>query len=128
ISAAKHLNAAITKDNPGPRRRGCVFPDRYHAEIITSPRQARHALAHVVGNWRKNNENRAAPMASWTVDWLSNAVMFHSWAEHRNVRSSHCLSAPNVASEGGLEETRTHLLSRGPVTAAIALHRRPLSS
>src|SRR5215470_6672845 len=39
ISAAKHLNAAISKGKPGPRRRGTVFPDRYHAEIITSPRQ-----------------------------------------------------------------------------------------
>src|SRR4051794_34013360 len=37
ISAAKHLNAAIGKGKPGRRRRGAVFPDRYHAEIITSP-------------------------------------------------------------------------------------------
>src|SRR3954467_8086717 len=37
ISAARHLNAAISKGQPGPRRRGIVFPDRYHAEIITSP-------------------------------------------------------------------------------------------
>src|SRR5262245_4776950 len=28
ISAAKHLNAAISKDRPGPRRRGAVFSDR----------------------------------------------------------------------------------------------------
>jgi REP element-mobilizing transposase RayT len=48
ISAAKHLNAAISKGRPGPRRRGTVFPDRYHAEIITSPTQARHALSYVV--------------------------------------------------------------------------------
>src|ERR1044071_7052864 len=45
ISAAKHLNAAISQGKPGPRRRGAVFPDRYHAEIIASPTQARHALA-----------------------------------------------------------------------------------
>src|SRR5690349_20026818 len=44
ISAAKHLNAAISKRRPGPRRLAPVFPDRYHAENITSPRQARHAL------------------------------------------------------------------------------------
>src|SRR5690348_17374364 len=50
ISAAKHLNAAISKDRPGPRRRGAVFPDRYHAEIITTPTQARHALNYVVIN------------------------------------------------------------------------------
>src|SRR3954463_2093594 len=35
ISAAKHLNAAISKGKPGARRRGTVFPDRYHTEIIT---------------------------------------------------------------------------------------------
>src|SRR5262249_14142882 len=50
ISAAKHLNAAISKGKPGPRRRGTVFPDRYHAEVITSPRQARHALNYVLNN------------------------------------------------------------------------------
>jgi len=41
ISAAKHLNAAISRDRPGPRRRGAVFPDRYYAEIIKTPTQAR---------------------------------------------------------------------------------------
>ena len=49
ISAAKHLNAAISRGKPGPRRRGTVFPDRYHAEVITSPRQARHALSSQIG-------------------------------------------------------------------------------
>ena len=47
ISAAKHLNTAISKGKPGPRRRGTVFPDRYYAEIITSPRQARRTLSYV---------------------------------------------------------------------------------
>src|SRR6187401_980817 len=56
ISAAKHLNAAISKRRPGPRRRGSVFPDRYHAEVITSPRQARHTLSYVMNNWRKHEE------------------------------------------------------------------------
>jgi REP-associated tyrosine transposase len=82
ISAAKHLNAAISKGRPGPRRRGTVFPDRYHAEIITSPTQARHALSYVVNNWRKHQEDLAAPMSSWTIDWFSTAVMFPGWAEY----------------------------------------------
>jgi REP element-mobilizing transposase RayT len=76
ISAAKHLNAAISKGKPGPRRRGTVFPDRYHAEIITSPRQARHALAYVLLNWRKHQEDRKQPMSEWKVDWFSTAAMF----------------------------------------------------
>src|ERR1043166_3300331 len=82
ISAAKHLNAAISRGKPGPRRRGTVFPDRYHAEIITTPRQARHALAYVVNNWRRHREDRSAPMSSWTIDWFSSAVMFPGWAEY----------------------------------------------
>jgi REP element-mobilizing transposase RayT len=82
ISAAKHLNAAISKNRPGPRRRGTVFPDRYHAEIITSPRQARHALSYVMNNWRKHQEDRVAPMSGWTIDWFSSAVMFPGWAEY----------------------------------------------
>src|SRR5215468_8676929 len=63
ISAAKHLNAALSKDSPGSCRRGTVFPDRYHAEIITSPRQARHALSYVMNNWRKHDEDRLTPMS-----------------------------------------------------------------
>jgi putative transposase len=82
ISAAKHLNAAISKVRPGPRRRGTVFPDRYHAEIITSPRQARHALSYVMNNWRKHEEDRKAPMSTWTIDWFSTGVTFPGWAEY----------------------------------------------
>jgi REP element-mobilizing transposase RayT len=82
ISAAKHLNAAISKGKPGPRRRGTVFPDRYYAEIITSPQQARHALSYVMNNWRKHREDRVAPMSAWTIDWFSSAAMFPGWAEY----------------------------------------------
>jgi REP element-mobilizing transposase RayT len=82
ISAAKHLNAAISKGKPGPRRRGTVFPDRYHAEIITSPTQARHTLAYIMLNWRKHDEDRRAPMSTWTIDWFSTAAMFPDWAEY----------------------------------------------
>src|SRR5439155_1912634 len=82
ISAAKHLNAAISKGKPGPRRRGPVFPDRYHAEIITSPRQARHAISYVLNNFRRHEEDRAIPMSTWKLDWFSSAVTFPGWAEY----------------------------------------------
>jgi REP element-mobilizing transposase RayT len=82
ISAAKHLNAAIGKGKPGPRRQGTVFPDRYYAEIITTPRQARHALSYVLSNFRKHEEDRVPPMSGWTIDWFSSAVMFPGWAEY----------------------------------------------
>jgi REP element-mobilizing transposase RayT len=82
ISAAKHLNAAISQGKPGPRRRGSVFPDRYHAEIITSPTRARHALSYVVNNWRKHREDQAGPASMWKLDWFSSAITFPGWAEY----------------------------------------------
>ena len=82
ISAAKHLNAAINKGRPGPRRRGAVFPDRYHAEIITSPTQARHTLRYILLNWRKHREDSVAPMSTWRIDWFSSAAMFPDWHEY----------------------------------------------
>jgi REP element-mobilizing transposase RayT len=82
ISAAKHLNAAISQGRPGPRRRGAVFPDRYHAEIITSPTQARHALAYVLSNFRKHGEDQTAPASTWKLDWFSSAITFPGWAEY----------------------------------------------
>jgi REP-associated tyrosine transposase len=81
ISAAKHLNAAISKGRPGPRRRGAVFPDRYHAVVIDSPRQARHALSYVINNWRKHAEDRGEVTRRWDVDWYSSGAMFPDWKE-----------------------------------------------
>src|SRR3954464_3043091 len=82
ISAAKQLNRAISKRRPGPRRRGTVFPDRYHAEIITSPTQARHALRYVLSNWRKHGEDRREVTRGWRIDWYSSAAMFPDWTEY----------------------------------------------
>jgi REP-associated tyrosine transposase len=84
ISAAKHLNAAIGKGRPGrpgPRRRGTVFPDRYHAVVIDSPRQARHALSYIINNWRKHGEDRGEVTRRWEVDWYSSGAMFADWKE-----------------------------------------------
>jgi putative transposase len=82
ISAAKHLNAAISVGRPGPRRRGTVFPDRYHAVVIASPRQARNALSYVMNNWRKHAEDRNDVTRRWDVDWYSSGAMFEGWKEH----------------------------------------------
>ena len=81
ISAAKHLNAAISKGRPGPRRRGTVFPDRYHAVVIDSPKQARHALSYVINNWRKHGEDRGEVTRRWDIDWYSSGAMFSGWKE-----------------------------------------------
>ncbi|MBA3817899.1 MAG: transposase, partial [Deltaproteobacteria bacterium] len=44
ISAARRINQVLTRERV-VQRRGTVFSDRYHARLIGSPTQARHALA-----------------------------------------------------------------------------------
>lgn len=78
ISAAKHLNAAVSVGRP-ERRRGTVFPDRFHEEIIKTPRQARHTLAYVLNNWRRHGEDRARVSRSWNVDPFSTGLVFGGW-------------------------------------------------
>ena len=80
ISAAKHLNAAISKRRK-TRRRGTVFVDRYHAKVIRSPRQARNALSYVLNNWRKHREDRHDFSRTWVLDPYSTAVHFDGWRD-----------------------------------------------
>jgi REP element-mobilizing transposase RayT len=80
ISAAKRLNAAVTPAGE-KRRKGCVFTDRYHAQLIESPRQARHALAYVLNNWRHHLEDREGLAMDWKIDRYSSAISFDGWRE-----------------------------------------------
>jgi REP element-mobilizing transposase RayT len=80
ISAAKHINGVVSMRR-GERRRGSVFPDRFHQTIIKSPRQARRALAYVLNNWRKHREDHAQLARNWKVDPFSSALCFADWKE-----------------------------------------------
>jgi REP element-mobilizing transposase RayT len=83
ISAAKHINREYTvREGLAVRRRGSVFPDRFHQEIITTPLQARNALSYVLNNWRKHREDRTQMSKSWKVDPYSTGVLFTGWKEH----------------------------------------------
>jgi REP element-mobilizing transposase RayT len=95
ISAAKHLNRAVSvksikrgtakfREAMTNRRRGTVFPDRYHQEIIKTPRQARHALAYVLNNWRKHREDRHDFARTWNVDPYSTGALFDGWKERED--------------------------------------------
>jgi hypothetical protein len=80
ISAAKHINREYSKAaGLERRRRGNVFIDRFHEEIIESPRQARHALAYVLNNWRKHREDRTRASRTWNVDPYSTGALFGGW-------------------------------------------------
>ncbi|HEU4612214.1 MAG TPA: hypothetical protein VFS15_09055, partial [Kofleriaceae bacterium] len=66
------------------RRHGAVFPDRFHQEIISTPKQARHALAYVLNNWRKHREDRWDFSAGWNVDPYSTGSHFDGWKERED--------------------------------------------
>ncbi len=87
ISAAKHINAAVT-ESTGTARTGAVFDDRYHQRLLTTPRQVRNALAYVLNNWRRHGEDRAVPAR--LVDPYSSGVSFGGW---RELEDSHYLYA-----------------------------------
>lgn len=83
ISAARRLNAAEAGASwlsPKHTRKGPVFVDRYHAEVV-STRHARHELAYVLNNWRRHREDRAPFAREWTLDPYSTANRFEGWAE-----------------------------------------------
>ena len=83
ISAAKHINALIL-DADGKRRRGSVFPDRYHVKILKTPRQVRNCLSYVLNNWRHHGEDKGERSHTWHLDPFSSAVTFEGWKERES--------------------------------------------
>jgi REP element-mobilizing transposase RayT len=80
ISAARHLNAAVSQ-RTGEERRGTVFPDRYHVKILRSPRQTRRAIAYVLNNWRHHGESQLRIATGWKVDPFSSAPSFDGFKD-----------------------------------------------
>jgi REP element-mobilizing transposase RayT len=79
ISAARNINTAL--GDRCRRRRGPVFADRYHLEVITSPTRARHALSYILNNWRKHREDQQGLASTWLVDPYSSGISFPDWEE-----------------------------------------------
>jgi REP element-mobilizing transposase RayT len=79
ISAARNVNTALGDGER--RRRGKVFADRYHLEVITTPTRARHAIGYVLSNWRKHGEDRDGLPSTWLVDPFSTGILFPDWKE-----------------------------------------------
>ncbi len=112
ISAAKRMNAVVKQVDPEThertRRRGKVFSDRYHAEVISTRRQARHALAYVLNNWRKHREDRGL---SFNVDPFSSGFTFRGWKVFAD--PSFTWSAPATYEPMVVWEPKTWLLREG---------------
>jgi REP element-mobilizing transposase RayT len=79
ISAARHINTAL--GSGARRRRGKVFSDRYHVEVITTPARARNAISYTLSNWRKHGEDRDGLPSTWLVDPFSSGISFPDWKE-----------------------------------------------
>lgn len=78
--AATQINRALWK-RTGERRRGKVFAERYDIRVLATPRQVRNALAYVLNNFRRHDEDRAPFSAAWKVDPYSTGVYFTGWEE-----------------------------------------------
>ena len=120
ISAAKHINALLVGPD-GRRRRGSVFPDRYHAVILKSRKQVRNCLSYVLNNWRHHDEDR---QRAWQLDPYSSAVTFEGWKE-RAARGGRFVQPSSYVSPL-VWDARTWLLSEGwRIYGLISAYERP---
>jgi hypothetical protein len=80
IRFARRLNKALG-------RRGKVFAARYHATPVTSPKQARAAIAYVLCNNRHHAAQRGplVDRGPITLDPCSSAASFDGWRRDRQV-------------------------------------------
>ena len=85
-------------------RRGRFFADRYHANAIATPREARATLAYVLLNARKHAAEAGRAYASDWLDPFSSAATFDGWSSAMSV-------AP--AFDCGTSPATTWLLCKG---------------
>ncbi|MBL8897405.1 MAG: transposase [Planctomycetes bacterium] len=84
-------------------RRGKVFPERYHDEVISTPTQTRNALRYVLQNGKKHGV-----VAQSSIDLCSSALTFNGWRERPSIAS--IPTAPVVAA---VAPASTWLLTTG---------------
>src|SRR5690242_1240817 len=72
VRVARGINGHI-------ERTGSVFDDRYHVEILRTPKQTRHALCYVLQNARRHDE-RIDPRFHG-MDPFSSAWWFDGWKD-----------------------------------------------
>ncbi|MBL8898175.1 MAG: transposase, partial [Planctomycetes bacterium] len=63
-------------------RRGKVFSERYHDEVISTPTQARNALRYVLQNGKKHGV-----VLPSSIDLCSSAPVFDGWMERPSIAS-----------------------------------------
>jgi len=99
IRLSKAINRALG------RRRGTVFPDRYHSEVKRTPTEVRNAVLYVVNNFRKHLAESGLAMANDWIDPFSSGRWFDGW------RAATALAEP--AESRPVAEPRTWLRREG---------------
>ncbi|HEU0029213.1 MAG TPA: transposase [Kofleriaceae bacterium] len=59
-------------------RSGALFEERYHARVLRTPREVKHAIRYVLCNWRHHVSEREVLPADW-IDPYSSAFWFDGW-------------------------------------------------
>lgn len=75
VRLARRVNSTLD-------RNGAVFPQRYHAHVLETPREMRNALVYILNNAKKHGREHGLAWASdrtW-VDACSSAAYFDGWA------------------------------------------------
>jgi hypothetical protein len=75
ISASKRINAELERGTAK------VFAFRYHAVAITTPQEARDAIAQVLNNWRQHGADTGA---STRLDPFASGWSFPGWSGPRD--------------------------------------------
>ncbi len=78
VRFARRINRALG-------RRGKLFPDRYHARALKTPREVRAALRYVLNNARHHAAARGERLSPYWVDPCSSGPWFDGWA--REIRN-----------------------------------------
>ena len=92
-------------------RTGTVWADRFHQEIMKSPRQVRNGICYVMQNARRHGERLPAWAAG--VDPFSSAWYFHGWRDNK-WRSGVSPPRPDPDLPGNpVADARTWLLTVG---------------
>ena len=73
IRIARRLNALAG-------RHGRVLADRFHAHVLRTPREVRHALLYVLNNARKHGAQRGVSYEPTWLDPYSSARRFEGWS------------------------------------------------
>ena len=62
------------------KREGRVFGDRYHNQVVSAPRFARHVLLYVLANARKHAQQAGVVLPARWLDPFSSARAFPGWS------------------------------------------------